>query len=145
MTYEFFMMVVWAGVLATYVHMLFALWGPKYGVARLDFAMGMAHLCFGDSYDGKPPYWLGLIVLHLNGVVFALIYATLVGPLLPGSNFERGLLFGALLWVPSQMVFVPLFLREGFFAAKGPDRAWMTAIVAHGLFGAVLGWLSPVL
>ena len=145
LTLEFLVLTVWAGILATYVHMVLALWAPRYGLPRLDFAAAMADLCFGDAFDGAPPYWLGLIALHLNGVVFALFYATLAGPLLPGPLFIRGLIWGGILFFGSQLMFVPLFLRKGVFGLKDHPRAWMTALVAHGAFGAVLGWLCPVL
>jgi hypothetical protein len=145
MTLDFFILTVWAGILATYVHMAFALWAPKYGLPRLDFGRVMADLCFDDSFDGKPPYWLGLVTLHLNGIVFALLYATLAGPLLPGPLFVRGLMWGGILFIGSQLLFVPLFLRHGFFAIKAHPRAWMTAAVVHTIYGAILGWLCPVL
>lgn len=143
--WEFFILTVGAGFLATYVHMVFALWAPKYGLPRIDFSKVMADLCFGESFDGKPPYWLGLVALHLNGIVFALLYATLVGPLLPGPLFARGLIWGGILFIGSQCLFVPLFLRHGIFGLKMHPRAWMTAVVVHAIYGAILGWLSPVL
>ena len=59
MTLEFFLLASLAGLLATYVHLMFALWGPRYGVARLDFCKVLNELSFGESYDGPPPYWLG--------------------------------------------------------------------------------------
>lgn len=145
MQLDFFILTVGAGILATYVHMVFALWAPRYGLPRLDFARGMAELCFGESFDGEPPYWLGLLALHLNGIVFALLYATLIGPLLPGTPFERGLIYGGILFFGSQLIFVPVFFRHGFFGLKDNPRAWMTAVVVHVIYGAVLGWLSPVL
>ncbi len=142
---DFFILTVLVGILATYVHMAFALWAPKYGLPRLDFGKVMADLCFGETFDGDPPYWLGLVALHLNGIVFALLYATLVGPLLPGPLFVRGLIWGGILFIGSQCLFVPVFLRHGFFGLKAHPRAWMTAFVVHGIYGAILGWLSPVL
>jgi hypothetical protein len=145
MQLDFLILTVWAGILATYLHMVFALWAPHYGLPRLDFGKVMAELCFAESFEGKPPYWLGLVALHLNGILFALLYATLVGPLLPGPLFVRGLLFGGILLLGSQLVFVPVFLKHGFFGLKAHPRAWMTAFVVHGIYGGVLGWLSPVL
>jgi len=140
-----FVMAAAAGFLATYVHMVLALWAPRFGLPRLDFAKVLAELSFAGSFDGAPPYWLGLLALHLNGIVFALLYATLAGPLLPGPLFVRGLMWGGILFIGSQLLFVPLFLRHGFFARKAHPRAWMTAAVVHTIYGAILGWLSPVL
>ena len=140
-----FTMVAAAGVLATYVHMVLALWAPRFGLPRLDFAKMMADLSFGESFKDEPPYWLGLAALHLNGIVFALLYATVFGPILPGPDIFRGLLYGGILLVGSQCVFVPLVLRGGFFGLKHDRRAWMTAILVHAIYGLILGWLSPVL
>lgn len=145
MQLDFFILTVWAGILATYVHMVFALLAPRYGLPRLDFARGLANLCFGESFKGEPPYWLGLAALHLNGIVFALLYATLVGPILPGSLFVRGLIWGGILLIASQLIFVPVFLRHGVFGLKDHPRTWMTAVIVHGIYGAIIGWLSPVL
>jgi hypothetical protein len=145
MQLDFFIMAAAAGFLATYVHLVFALWAPRFGLPRLDFAKVLADLSFKDSFEGDPPYWLGLLAVHLNGIVFALLYATAVGPLLPGIPLVRGILWGAILFVGSQCLFVPLFLRHGFFARKAHPRAWMTAVVVHGIYGAILGWLSPIL
>ena len=145
MTLEFLIIASGAGILATYVHMVFAQWAPRYGLPRLDFPKILAELSFGESFQGRPPYWLGLVALHLNGIVFALLYATLFGPWLPGIPLVRGLLYGGILFFASQCLFVPLILREGFFIAKGPPRAWMTAAVAHAIYGAILGWLCPIL
>ena len=145
MSLEFFLLVCAAGLIATYVHLMFALWGPRFGVARLDFPKVLNQLTFAESFDGPPPYWLGLLQVHVNGVVFALLHATLIGPLLPGPDLLRGLIWGAILFIGSQFLFVPVFLGHGILGSKGPPRAWMTAVVVHAIYGAILGWLCPIL
>jgi len=136
--------VLTAGFFATYVHLVLALWAGRVGMARLDFSKGLAHLCFGESYEGRPPVALGFLLVHLNGMFFALLYAYGLGRHLPGPPLARGLLFGALLWAGSQLVFNPLVTGHGLFARKAHPRAWMTAALAHAVYGAVLGWLCPV-
>ena len=83
------------------------------------------------------------IARPLTGVLFALLYACVVGASLPGGPVLRGLIFAAILLVVSQLVFVPFFLRDGFFGIKTP-RSILTAITVHIVFGAILGWLAPV-
>ena len=139
-----FVMAAAAGFLATYVHLVLALWAPRFGLPRLDFAKALTELSFGESFDGAPPYWLGLLAVHLNGIVFALLYATVFGPVLPGVPLVRGLIYGGILLIGSQCLFVPLFLREGFFGRKKNPRAWMTAVVVHAFYGAIIGWLCPI-
>jgi len=144
MDLEFFALVSAAGILATYVHLVFALWAPRYGLPRIDLPRGMTQLTFGESFEGPAPYGWGITVIHINGIIFALLYATLFGPLLPGEPLVRGLIFGGILYVGAQLIFVPFFLQDGFFGLKGHRWGWVTALVIHLLYGAVVGWLSPI-
>lgn len=41
-----FVMAAAAGFLATYVHMVLALWAPRFGLPRLDFAKALTELSF---------------------------------------------------------------------------------------------------
>lgn len=127
-----------AGFLATYAHLLFALIGDRFGMAKLDFSHGLGGLFFEGSYG------LGLAAVHLNGIVFALVYASVIGPLLPGSPVVRGIIYGGILYIFSQCFFNPAVTGNGFFSRKLHPRAWMTALIAHGIYGSTLGWLSPV-
>jgi hypothetical protein len=145
MSLAFFIHVSAVGILATYVHLIFALWAPRYGMPRIDLPRGMTQLTFGDSFEGPAPYSWGIFVIHMNGIVFALLYATVVAPLLPGDLFVRGLIWGGILFIAAQLIFVPIFLQDGLFGVKGHKRGWITALVIHLLYGAVLGWLSPIL
>ena len=146
MDLEFLIHVSIAGILATYIHLIFALWAPRYGLPRIDFPRGMTQLTFGDSFEGPAPYGWGIAVIHMNGIVFALLYATVVGPLLPVEPLVvRGLIWGGILFIGAQLIFVPFFLQDGFFGLKGHKMGWATALVVHLLYGAVLGWLAPIL
>ena len=145
MKFDTFLMIASAGFLATYVHMMFALWADRFGMVRLDFAHGLSMLSFGKSFDGHPPYWLGLVAVHLNGIVFALLYATVAGSYLPGPPVVRGLIWGGVLLFGSQCVFNPFITHHGLFARKMHPRAWQTAVLVHAIYGTILGWLSPIL
>ncbi|MBT3351802.1 MAG: hypothetical protein HOC91_05795 [Nitrospinaceae bacterium] len=144
MKLDFMLTVAVAGFLATYCHMAFALTADRVGMVKLDFGKGLSMLLFGESYGGSPPYVLGFIAVHLNGIVFALFYATVVGPMMSGSNVVRGLIFGGILLIFSQCFFNPFITKHGFFAMKANPRAWQTAVVAHAIYGVILGWLSPI-
>jgi len=145
MRLDFFLLASAAGFLATYAHLAFALVADRVGLVRLDYARGLAHLFFAEAFEGRPPYWLGLAAVHLNGVLFALLYAALAGPWLPGPPLVRGLLWGGVLFVGSQCIFNPLVTGHGFFSRKMHPRAWQTAVLAHAIYGAFLGWLCPLL
>lgn len=144
MNLETFTLIALVGFLATYVHMIIALWVSEFGLPRLDFSRVIANLNFSGGYKEDPPYLLGMASVHLNGIVFALIYATLVGPHLPGTEFERGLMWGGILFFASQIIFVPIVLKDGLFLRKLHPKAWITALIAHIVFGAILGWLCPI-
>jgi len=145
MKLDFLLAVATAGFLATYFHLVFAGTANKVGLARLDLAKGTGMLIFGESYSGNPPYLLGFAAVHLNGIIFALVYATVVGPMMSGPNVLRGLAFGGLLYLYAQCVHVPIFMKGGLFSHKVNPRAWLTAAIAHAIYGVILGWLSPLL
>ncbi|MDH3738064.1 MAG: hypothetical protein OER92_02640 [Alphaproteobacteria bacterium] len=143
---EFFIHVSAVGILATYVHLIFALWAPRYGLPRLDFPRAMTQLTFGDSFEGPAPYGWGIAVIHMNGIMFALLYATVIAPYMPGdlALVVRGLIWGGILFIAAQLIFVPFFLKDGFFGMKGHAKGWITALFVHLLYGLILGWLSPI-
>lgn len=145
MTAAFIFKVSFAGFFATYLHILLGLWAPQVGLPQLDFAKRMASLAFDKAYDGNPPYVLGLAVVFLNGIFFTLLYAALIGPLLPGTPLVRSLIFTGALYLVAQCFFVPVFMRGGIFGLKSKEPIYLTMIIVYGEFGLVLGWLSPVL
>ena len=133
-----------AGFFATYAHLLTAKWVDGVGLPKLDLSAAISELTFADAYDGKPPYLLGTGVILINGILLALIYATLVAPLLPGSLLVRGLLWGLFLFLVSGCFFAPVIMKDGFFMSKVHSRAWVTALIVHLEYGAIIGWLCPV-
>jgi uncharacterized membrane protein YagU involved in acid resistance len=144
MQFDVFVMIAAGGVLATYAHLVLALWAPRVGLPRIDFSMGIAELTWGESFDGKAPYWMGFAAIHMNGIIFALLYSTVVAQYLPGIPVVRGLIYGAILFIPAQFFFVPLFLQGGIMGLKHHRMAWLTAIIVHGVYGAIVGWLCPI-
>lgn len=145
MSLEIFTLAVAAGILATYGLLTTALWAPRYGLPRIDFSRGMADLYWADSFDGKGPYWAAYAAIYVNGVIFALVYATEIGALLPGPGVLRGIIWGMALFLGAEFVFVPIFLKGGFFSMKVHPMAWATSLIVHGVWGAIVGWLCPVI
>lgn len=145
MSLENFVLISLVGVLATYAHLIMALWAPSIGLPRIDFAAGMADITWGESFEGKAPYWMGFTMIHMNGVLFALMYSGFVGGYLPGPDVVKGILWGGILFIGAQFFFVPFFLKGGFFGLKHGKMGWVTALMVHGIYGAIVGWLCPVL
>lgn len=145
MNLENFILISAAGFLASYVHLMLGLWAPKIGMVQLNLSKAMSDLCFKPDHEENPPYWAGALVVQINGILFALLYATLVAPLLPGIPVVRGLIFSGILLLISQFFFVSIFLEEGVFLSKLHPRAWMTAAMVHVTYGGILGWLCPII
>lgn len=88
---------------------------------------------------------LGMVVHLLNGSALAIVYA-IVRPLLPGPNWLKGLLFGALFLV-AVWPLTPLLDRIHPLIKRGDLPRFNTPvgfgqnIVRHLLFGLVLGLL----
>lgn len=142
---EFIITSIIGGVIATYVLLAMAAWSHRLGLPRLDFAKAMAGLTFSESFEGRdPPYWAGMAVVYMNGVLFALIFSTVVAQYLPGIPVVRGALWGIILYFASCLFYVPLYLREGFFLSHVHKHAWITSGMVHGLYGIVVGWLCPI-
>ncbi len=133
-----------AGIIATYGLLVMALWAGGVGLPRLDFSRAMAERTYGESFDGQAPYWAGQLVIYLNGIFFTLIYATVVAQYLPGPDLIKGVIWGGVLFVMSGVFYVPLFLREGFFLSHIHKNAWITSAMVHGVWGMIVGWLSPI-
>jgi hypothetical protein len=81
------------------------------------------------------------IGLHLAiGLVWAVVYAYFAEARLPGTAWQRGVLFSLLPWVLSVTVFLPL-VGGGFFGlAMGADALPVIGnLLLHLIYGAVLG------
>ena len=90
---------------------------------RLDFAKVMTKFSYGESYEGREaPYFSGQAVVYVNGIFFALLYATIVGPVLPFTPFINGTIWGIILYFSSCLFYVPFFLREGARSIAGWRR-----------------------
>ena len=149
MELNFFVAVILAGILASYGLLAMALWAHRLGLPRLDFSRAMANLTYGESFDGDPPYWSGQFTIYFNGVFFALLYATVfaqyIAQYVPWPDPIKGAIYGVGLWFVSGVFFVPVILREGLFLSGIHRNAWISSLMVHGIYGLIVGWLSPVL
>jgi hypothetical protein len=145
MQLDFFIVVAVTGMLAAYLHLVMGQWADRIGLFRLDFSRVMADLTFGKSMEGEAPYWAGFMVVILNGAFLALLYATVIGPHLPGEPVFRGFLYGIILFFCSGLFFIPVYIKEGLFLSHASPKAWISVLMVHLVFGLVVGWLSPVL
>ena len=85
--------------------------------------------------------WIAGLTAHflIGTVVLPSVYLLLQGRLLTGGPAVRGMTWGLLLWVLSQAIVIPVS-GGGFFSQDaGGLRAAFDSLLAHLLYGLVLG------
>ena len=85
----------------------------------------------------------GLFMHFLNGtVIFPLIYVYLLYRLLPGAPWQKGLLWGAILWLGVEIVMMPIMGSGIFSMETGGVKAVTAALMGHLVYGAILGAIA---
>jgi uncharacterized membrane protein YagU involved in acid resistance len=128
-----------AGLVGTGVMTALLLVEPSVGLPKI--AMGQvlstwlglasAHLVLGPA--------LGWILHFLIGTLLALIYAAVFDRRLPGPALARGLLYGVLVFVVAQLVFMPL-VGGGVFS-RGDVELLAGSLLGHLVYGGLTGWI----
>jgi hypothetical protein len=135
-----------AGFIATLAMTIIAYAAPMMGMPKMDFAATLGSVV----NNGQAPapmsgmWWLGMIWHFIDGaIIFALIYAYLLYPVLPGSPWFRGTIWGMILWFLSQAIVMPM-MGQGFFSTKTPEGMKIVAgsLIAHIIYGAILGAIA---
>lgn len=118
-----------------------ALWQvePAIGLPRIAvghilstfMSVSVAHLNVGIAG--------GWIVHFCVGIALALIYAAVFARRLPGSPLARGAVYGVLVFLLSQIVFMPL-VGGGFFS-RGDMELLAGSLIGHIAYGLVVGWI----
>ena len=128
-----------AGVIGTGVMTGLLLVEPSVGLPRIaigqilstSLGLASAHLPIGPA--------LGWIIHFLFGIVLALIYARFLVGRLPGGVLVRGVLYGVLVFVVAQVVFMPL-VGGGVFS-NGDGQMLAGSLLGHLVFGGLVGWI----
>src|SRR5262252_1558255 len=85
----------------------------------------------------------GLFVHFLNGtVIFPLIYAYLLYRFLPGAPWQKGLLWGVILWLGLEIVMMPMLGGGMFSTEMGGMKPVMAALIGHLTYGAISGAIA---
>jgi hypothetical protein len=87
----------------------------------------------------------GMLLHILNGaVIFPIIFVPLCRSLLPGPVWLKGIAFGSLLWLASQLIAMPL-MRAGIFSTHvGGARAAALLLIGHLVYGVSLGFFAAL-
>jgi uncharacterized membrane protein YagU involved in acid resistance len=110
---------------------------PKIAMGQvLSTSLGLttAHLSVGPA--------LGWGLHFLIGTILAVIYAAAFDRRLPGPAVVRGMIYGALVFVVAQVVFMPL-VGGGVFS-RGDSELLAGSLLGHLLYGGVIGWTYGV-
>ena len=105
------------------------------GLPKMDIAAML-----GQVLGGWAP---GMMMHFVNGVViFPLIFAYLLFPRLPGAPTVKGITWGAMLWLMSQLIVMPM-MGAGIFGLKmGGIVPAFASLAGHVVYGALLGWIG---
>ena len=130
---------VLAGAIGTGV--LTALWLVEPSVGLPSIAVGQIL----SSAMSVSVAWLrvgaaGGWLMHLAaGILLAMLYASELDHRLPGPPAVRGALYGTLVFVVAQLVFMPL-VGAGLFS-RGDPALLAGSLLGHLAYGAVVGWI----
>jgi uncharacterized membrane protein YagU involved in acid resistance len=128
-----------AGLIGTGVMTALLLVEPSVGLPKIamgqvlstTLGLASAHLATGAT--------LGWLLHFIIGMVLALVYAGYFDRRLPGAPLTRGLLYGALVFVVAQLVFMPL-VGAGVFS-RGDPELLAGSLLAHLVYGGLIGWI----
>jgi uncharacterized membrane protein YagU involved in acid resistance len=108
---------------------------PMMGV-RMDIAARLGEM----THTGMAG---GLFMHFLNGtVIFPLIYVYLLYRLLPGVPWQKGLLWGVILWLGVEIVMIPMMGGGLFSTGMGGMKAVVAALAGHLVYGAIFGAIA---
>jgi hypothetical protein len=118
---------------------------PLMGAPKFDIAAILGSV-FGHGVPAAMTglWWVGMVWHFLNGtVIFSLIYSWFVYGWLTGENFVRGTIWGMILWIAMEVVFMPI-TGHGMFDRHAASSAKLAvvAFVMHAVYGAVFGAMA---
>ena len=133
---------IWAGFIGTLVMTILMYMAPLMGMPKMDIAAML-----GSMFTGGMPqpwsgaWWTGMIIHFIDGtIIFSLIYAYWLYPILAGSPWLRGTEWGLILFVLAQAIVMPM-MGMGFFSASAPQpfMSVIGSLIGHIVYGAILG------
>jgi uncharacterized membrane protein YagU involved in acid resistance len=128
-----------AGLIATAAMTALLLIEPSIGLPSIavgqilssSLGLASARLAAGPA--------LGWLIHFIIGALLALLYAAVFERRLPGGELARGLIYGVLVFVAAQLLFMPL-VGGGFFS-RGDGQLITGSLLGHLVYGGVTGWI----
>lgn len=128
-----------AGFVATHIATVSGYWFHGVNLPDLGWPNFNGLLLLGPDASPLAQFWAGAVFHMFTGICFALFYAFIVHPRLPGpntmsGNLKKALLFGIVLATLSAAWWVPqLFNQQA-------DLGWFSQNVGKVFFGGIDGW-----
>ncbi len=134
-----------AGFIATLAMTMVMYVAPMMGMPKMDIAAMLGSMMSKQMPAPMSGGWLmGMMMHFVNGtIIFPLIYAYLLYPLLPGSPLLKGVVWGLILWLLSQMMVMPM-MGMGVFSSNAPQAMMnvVGSLMGHIIYGAILGAMA---
>ncbi|MCK2244620.1 MULTISPECIES: hypothetical protein [unclassified Crossiella] len=129
-----------AGLVATHVATIIGYWFQGVGLSRLDWnsANGFVYTPFGSAIE---KFVIGGVFHYLDGIVFAVVFACALHPLLPWRNTQfgnlaKGLTLGTALAVVSVAFMTPYV----YAPARGAEAGFLSLDLGWKYIVAVFVW-----
>lgn len=129
--------VIIGGLVGTAVTTALWLAEPWLGLPRLAVGSMLSSLLAVATAYGPVGPVLGWMIHFVVGIVFAFAYAAVFVGRLPGAPLVRGLLFGSLIFLLAQVVFMPA-VGAGVFS-RGELSLLTGSLLGHLVFGGIVG------
>lgn len=134
-----------AGFVATVGMSVLMYAGPMMGMPKMDLAAMLGSMVSqGMPAPASGAWWMGMLAHFINGtIVFPLIYAYALYPVLPGAPWLKGIVWGLILWFLSQAMVMPM-MGLGFFSSNAPAAMMgvIGSLIGHAAYGALLGTIA---
>jgi Family of unknown function (DUF6789) len=131
-----------AGLLGTAAMTSLLLIEPSIGLPGIAIGQILSTaLGFTPAYLTPGPA-LGWLIDFSVGSAFALLYARALEHRLWGKPVVRGVTFGVLVFILSQIVFMPL-VGGGLFS-RGEAEFITGSLLGHVVYGATVGWICSL-
>ena len=128
-----------AGLIGTGVMTALLLIEPSIGLPNIAIGQILStSLGLASAHTASGPA-VGWLIHFLVGMTLALVYAGVLSTRLPGGPLLRGMLFGGIVFVVAQVVFMPL-VGGGVFSGGQLDLI-AGSLLGHLVYGAVTGWI----
>lgn len=116
-----------------------ALWmvEPKLGLPLLAVGNILSSLLAVVTAYGSVGPVVGWTIHLVIGVTLSLLYAAALVGRLPGPPIIRGLLYGLLIFILAQLVFMPL-VGAGVFS-RGEPPMLLGSLIGHLVYGGLVG------